>query len=501
MKRKHAQRLLSLSTLLLILAVGTVGCKSAFLWVGAWVHDKPGVTERPAGTADDASRLNRTRVAEVWAIPANPTEAETQLRRLLARASAQRLRVSIAGARHSMGGHTIYPDGIVLDMLPFNHMKLDPEQNLLHVGAGARWSSIVPYLDAHGQSVAVMQSNNDFSVGGSISVNCHGWQHNGGPIASTVESFRLMKADGTMVRCSREENAELFALALGGYGLFGVILDATIRVVPNERYRPEAELLPAEKFVARFTEKVEGQVDIGMVYGRLCIVPGEKTFLREAILTVMRKAPCPREEIPQMHPPTDVVLRREVYRAQIGSVSGKEARWSAEKKFGQQLSGGFVSRNQLLNESAAVFQEQNVDRTDILHEYFVPPGQVNQFLERARAIIPRHQCDLLNVTVRHVRKDRDTLLHYADRDMFAFVMLFNQPRTPEADQHMAELTRELIDASLECEGRYYLPYRLHACREQFQRAYPQAARFFERKRAYDPAGLFQNQFYREYTLP
>ena len=97
-----------------------------------------------------------------------------------------------------MGGHTICPDGIVLNMLPFNRMDLDAEHSILHVGSGARWTEIVPYLDARGFSVAVMQSNNNFSVGGSLSVNCHGWQHNSPPIASTVESFRLMKADGSV---------------------------------------------------------------------------------------------------------------------------------------------------------------------------------------------------------------------------------------------------------------------------------------------------------------
>ena len=104
-------------------------------------------------------------------------------------------------------------------MLPLNQMRLDEERNLLHVGAGALWKDILPYLDEHGRSVAVMQSNNSFSVGGSISVNCHGWQFGRPPIASTVESFRLMKADGAIVRCSRDSNEGLFSLALGGYGL------------------------------------------------------------------------------------------------------------------------------------------------------------------------------------------------------------------------------------------------------------------------------------------
>lgn len=96
---------------------------------------------------------------------------------------------------------------------------------------------VIPYLDAPGRSVAIMQSNDSFSVGGSISVNCHGWQLDRPPIIDSVESFRLLTADGEIRQCSRSENVELFALVPGGYGLFGVILDVRLRVVPNERYR------------------------------------------------------------------------------------------------------------------------------------------------------------------------------------------------------------------------------------------------------------------------
>src|SRR5947209_1930914 len=118
-----------------------------------------------------------------------------------------------------MGGHTIYPDGIVLNMLPLKKMALNEQGTLLHVQAGACWAEIIRYLNERGRSIAVMQSNNSFSIGGSVSVNCHGWQHNSPPIASTVESFRLLQADGTIVECSRQEQAELFSLVLGGYGL------------------------------------------------------------------------------------------------------------------------------------------------------------------------------------------------------------------------------------------------------------------------------------------
>jgi FAD/FMN-containing dehydrogenase len=494
---KKVRRWLGLSFLLVVATLFTVFGQAGCVWLRAWLDDKPATEAAAPGFTDDASRMNRTHVAEVWPVPADAAAAESQLRDLLNRARTEHLGVAIAGSRHSMGGHCISPDGIVVNMLPFHHMSLDTDRSLLRVGAGARWSEVIPYLDARGYSVAVMQSNNDFSVGGSLSVSCHGWQHNQPPIASTVAALRVMKADGSVVRCSRDENAELFSLVLGGYGLFGIILEAELRVVPNERYRVESEVIPCDKYVARFGERVNAAGDAGMVYGRLCVVPGDG-FLREAIQTVFRKAPCPREEIPVLHTAGYASLRREIYRGQIGSNEGKEVRWKTEKTVSGHIAGKFFSRNQLLNEGAEVYREKNADRTDILHEYFVPPDQFAAFLERARTIFPRHKCDLLNVTVRNVLKDNDTFLRYADRDMFALVMLFNQPRTPQGDEQMQALSRELIDAALECGGRYYLPYRLHATPEQFQRAYPQAPAFFEHKRRYDPDELFRNQFYERY---
>ncbi|MNL75412.1 hypothetical protein D3C87_2012130 [compost metagenome] len=68
-----------------------------------------------------------------------------------------------------------------------------------------------------------MQAFSSFSIGGSISVNGHGWQANSGPIASSVISFTLMNVEGQILTCSRDQNRELFHLVLGGYGLFGIV--------------------------------------------------------------------------------------------------------------------------------------------------------------------------------------------------------------------------------------------------------------------------------------
>ena len=122
-----------------------------------------------------------------------------------------------------------------------------------------------------------------------------------------------------------------------------------------------------------------------------------------------------------------------------------------------------------------------------------------EFVETMRSVITRHGANLLNVTVRSVNEDTDTFLRYADQQMIAFVMLFVQETTDAGERGMKALTRDLIDAAIQHEGRYYLPYRLHATPEQFYRAYPQGREFFGQKRKYDPTELFQNRFYLEYA--
>jgi FAD/FMN-containing dehydrogenase len=494
MARRRWRRLWWAALIVAGLVVAAVGRPAFHVTRAAW-RDRDDAPSPPPGEVDDVSRREHARPAEVWHVPDDPAAAVEQLRAVLARAKAAGLPVSVAGARHSMGGHTVAPGGVVIDTLGFRRMSLDGD--VLTVGAGARWADVLPYLDARGRSVEVMQSNDSFTVGGSLSVNCHGWQVGRPPFVSSVESFRLMTADGLVRTCSRAENSELFALAAGGYGLFGIVLDARLRVVPNARYRAERAVFPADRYEAEYADRVE-RTDAAMAFGRLCVTPGEGTFLREAILTSFHPDPLPDGAVPPLAPVAGSGLARAVLRGSIGSEYGKALRWDAEKHAGTAVFGRWFTRNQLLHTGVERFQERSADRVDVLDESFVPRGQVAAFLERMRTILPRHDVDLLNVTVRAVGRDDQTVLRYAPSEGFAFVFLFNQPLTPEADATLAAATREVIDATLDLGGSYYLPYRPHATPAQFRRAYPSADRFFAAKARYDPDGRFQNGFSRRY---
>lgn len=456
------------------------------------IHDRNTLTAPAPGTADDASHLNATRVSEIVDVSPDDAVAIPQIQSALQRARAAHAGVSIAGFRHSMGGHTIAANGIVLNMLPHARMQLLDDGTTLRVQAGAVWSDVIRYLDPRGRSVEVMQSDSPFSVGGSLSVNCHGWQHLHQPIASTVLAMTVMKPDGTVTRCSRTENSSLFSHILGGYGLFGVILDADLRTVPNDRYRATHTTCDIRDYEATF-DRLAPRAESGMVYGRLSVAP--ESFLREAILTVYEHEDGP---IPPIRGERGAGFARLVFRGSAGSDYGKSLRWRLEKSLGPRLETAAVSRNELLSHRIENYINRSGDGTDILHEYFVPRGRLAVAVERIRNVLQQRAVDLLNVTLRDVRRDETTALPYARQDMIAIVMYFHQKKTPAAEQAMEEATRQLISIALDTGGTYYLPYRLHATPEQFRRAYPNAAAFFAEKCRLDPDELFTNQWYRRY---
>jgi FAD/FMN-containing dehydrogenase len=66
------------------------------------------------------------------------------------------------------------------------------------------------------------------------------------------------------------------------------------------------------------------------------------------------------------------------------------------------------------------------------------------------------------------------------------------------DAEVGVWTRELIDTALKYEGRYYLPYQLHATNEQFARAYPEAGQLRALKRSVDPEGKIPNELWAKY---
>jgi FAD/FMN-containing dehydrogenase len=435
--------------------------------------------------------INATPVARHIVIrPDDESSMIDRLRRELQDAAASGRPVAMGTARHSMGGQSLARHGTALT---FETPVCLPDRGagVYRAQVGTRWRDVIATLDPLGFSPTVMQANNDFGVASTFSVNSHGWPVPHGPFGSTVRSLRLMLADGTIVTCSRTENDELFRHVMGGYGLFGIILDLDVEMTPNLLLTPTFERLPGAGFGRRFP-KVCADPAVAMAYGRLDV--SRDRFLEEALLISYRPQPAPPQGLPAAGTGAGVTsfLAREIYRAEIGSERAKRFRWYLETEVEPRIGAGAMTRNSLLNESAGLLAEKDPTRTDILHEYFVPPESFPAFLTACREAILKTRLELLNVTLRFVAADPESVLAYAPTPRIAAVMSFSQARTSEADADMQEMTRDLIERVLAIGGSFYLPYRLHARPDQVARAYSALAEFAECKRRYDPRRLFRN---------
>lgn len=455
------------------------------------------------GTINDASCLNRTPVLGV-VTPASIDDIKSAL----AYARSEGVKVTAAGTRHSMGGQSFSRDGLVIDMRGMNGMALDASTRVLTVGAGAKWDAVLRYLDARRLAVRAMQSISIFTVGGTLSVNAHGVAHSPGAIAPTVRSLRVMQPDGSVVAASRTQNAELFRHVLGGYGLFGIILDAQLEVTDNELYQHKVEYIDYQEFPDHFARRVQGNADVGLMYARLSVSP--ISWLREtAVHAYLRLAGA--DQCPPIVPDPHTRLERTIFNfSKTGSV-GRWLRWNAERRF-DPLSQCRTSRNNALAQDPAcgISRNQEMDDemayltnrlndTDILQEYFVPRSRFVEFVDGLRAIVRRYGANLLNVTIRSVERDTITALPYAPEEAFALVLYFNQSLDMRACKTLERTTSALIDLAIAVGGRFYLPYQLYYSAAQLSAAYPEISAFFAFKRQYDAPGVFSNTFYEKYA--
>ncbi|MBV7407975.1 FAD-binding protein [Maritimibacter sp. DP1N21-5] len=481
-----------------------LGTGAALGYGAAWltgaklpVFDGVALIEPAAGDTvlNDASTLSATPVAKHVVLRDGPGEAlVSAIRAELREAQESGRPFNIGAARHSMGGQAIPARGHAVTF-DNGFVEVDSETGRYLCHAGARWSEVIAALDPVGLSPKVMQSNNDFGVAATYSVNAHGWPVPFGPMGSTVISLRMVLPDGELVTASRQENPELFGLAMGGYGLIGAIVDMEVEAAPNTRLVPSFDRLPAEEY-APALQKALDDPNVTMAYGRLNVE--RAAFFEDALLITYRES-ADQADLPEATGSGWVShAASRIYRWQLGNEQMKRLRWWQETTLGPMVASGPVTRNSLINEPVVTLDDRNPSRVDILHEYFVGFDRFGDFLAACRAIIPASYQEFLNVTLRYVATDAESVLTYAPVPRIAAVMSFSQEMTERGEADMARMTRELVEAVIAIGGTYYLPYRPHPTQDQLVAAYPAAPDFAAAKRALDPGLTLRNLFWDRY---
>ena len=103
----------------------------------------------------------------------------------------------------------------------------------------------------------------DLTLGGSLAANAHGRGLQMRPIIDDVEAFTLVTAAREILRCSRSDHAEMFRLAIGGYGCFGIITSICLRLSHRLKLCRIVEITTIDQLIPQLTQRIAD----GSLYG------------------------------------------------------------------------------------------------------------------------------------------------------------------------------------------------------------------------------------------
>lgn len=463
------------------------------------------LSNRPEDTLvnDVHSQLNATRVAAI----VRPMSVDA-LCEAIAAARRDGRQVSVAGGRHAMGGQQFLEDGLLVDTRSLDQVvALDEDRGIVRVEAGIQWPALIRWLDdaqagrTRQWGIVQKQTGADrLSLGGALACNAHGRGLTLGPIVQQVDAFEIVGADGELRRCSRTEHPELFRLAIGGYGLFGIVARVELRLRPRVKVRRVVALGETERIIERFEDRIRE----GYLYGdyQFTTDSSRDSFLARGIFSCYQPVAddTPLTEHPTRFHPEDWARltfyshkykRRafEVYSTRYLETSG-QIYWADS-----QLSGAYVD-NYHADLTRAL--GGRTPATEMITEIYVPRERLAAFMRDARTGLRAAKANVIYGTVRLIERDDETALAWA-RERFACVIFnLHVEHTPAAIARAADAFRDLIDLGLSHGGSYYLTYHRWARANQVERAYPQFRRVLAKKLEHDPDELFQSTWYRHH---
>jgi FAD/FMN-containing dehydrogenase len=437
-------------------------------------------------------------VTQLNPIPVAAVIAPTTVEEIVAAVRTHGGPISVGGGRYSMGGQTATTGALQIDMRRFNRvLAFDSVNKVITVQAGIRWRDIQERIDSANLSVKIMQTYSNFTVGGSMSVNVHGRYIGLGPLILSVRSFKIVLADGTLVEASPTAHPDIFYGAIGGYGALGVIVEATLDLTDNVRVKRQNVRMPITEYASYFARAVRDSGDV--IFHNADIYPPKYERVN-AVSYVATNEPATVSD--------RLIPRSKSYWLEHAVVS-IVADWPFGKRFREHVVDPLIFRdapvewrNYEASYDVAELEPASREQTTyVLEEYFIPVERFDDFVPKMRAVFRKHDVNVINVSIRHARPDPGSLLAWAPREVFAFVVYYKQGTSAPERRKVGVWTREMTDSILSVGGAYYLPYQPWATNTQFLRAFPRAPELFAIKKRLDPTYKFRNTLWDKYYAP
>lgn len=430
-----------------------------------------------------------------------------ELRRTIKRAPS----ISVAGGRHSMGAQAFGTDTVHFDLTGVQSIHdLDTDAGIVEADPGVTWPVLMEVLEKRQAGIetpwCIIQKQtgaDDLTLGGAIASNIHGRGLRFAPFVQDVDSFTLLTASGDEIHCSRHENSDWFRLAIGGYGVFGVVTSLRLRLMRRTVVRREVQLTQLD----HIPSLVEQRIAEDCLYGdfQFSTAPESEGFLREGVFSVYR--PVTAEPLSSASPASNDKLSPEQWKHLIVLAHTDKRRafktytdyyrttngqlYASDR---QQMSTYLPDYHEVIAEATGGSPQQSL----VITELYVPRNDLVTFFDEVRQDMLRFKMDLVYGVVRWIEEDAETFLPWA-RQPYACVIFNLNVRHNEAGRFKARSDfRRLIDRALAHGGSYYLTYHRHARREQIEAAHPRFAEMLAEKEARDPKGIWNSDWYRHH---
>ena len=453
---------------------------------------------------DVHSQLNRTRLSAI----VRP-DTIAGLRRAVIEARTRGLPVSVCGGRHSMGGQQFCTRGVLLDTTALDRvLDFDTERGLITVEAGIQWPALVAHLTwvAAGQreswGITQKQTGADgMTIGGALASNIHGRGLRFRPFIADIEEFEVVNPSGDLMKCSRRTNAELFRLAIGGYGLFGPVATVTLRLSKRHKVQRRVAIACVDQLPDLFDRRIRE----GFEYGDFQFATDtySREFLQAGVFSCYR----PVDNDAPMLEPQFRLTERDWRRLSLLAHTNKSRAFAEYARFymstdGQRYWSDTHQLAEYLDGYHADLDRQLaalVKGSEMITELYVPRHRLPAFMAAVRDDARQHSFDIVYGTVRLIERDDESVLAWAREPWACIVFNLHVDHTSDGVAKAAGHFRRLIDRAIEQDGSYYLTYHRWATADQIRAGHPRLSEFLTRKREYDPDGVFQSDWHRHYS--
>ncbi|MGO8965568.1 FAD-binding protein [Mycobacterium sp.] len=406
------------------------------------------------------------------------------------------------GLGRSYGDNAQNGGGLVIDMTPLNRIhSIDAGTCLADVDAGVSLDQLMKAALPFGLWVPVLPGTRQVTVGGAIACDIHGKNHHSaGSFGNHVRSMELLTADGQIRHLTPDgEEAELFWATVGGNGLTGIVLRATIAMTPTETAYFIADGVATkdlDETVALHLDGSEANYTYSAAWFDLISPPPKlgRAAVSRGSLAKLDQLPPKLAKNPLKFDAPQLLTVPNIFPVSVMNKLSFMAIGEVYYRLGGTYTDKIMNLSQFYHILDLVSGWNNAYGPSgfAQHQFLVPPDAMDEFKAIIRWIQTRGHYSAFNVFKLFGPGNRAPLSF----PMAGWNVAMDFPNRPGVNEFLNELDARVMEFG----GRVYTAKDSRVSADNFHAMYPRIDEWIAVRRKVDPTGVFVSDMARRLEL-